>query len=732
LKSLDIEAKTTMAKILLLLAACALSSANAGNVSTVVVAAPTDATPAKNLRSISSAIKEAEAADPSIQEAVSAAKADPTMADMEAAITDLMAGKNAFGATPMGGSVKTILNILDKTMKPKIVAAHRGDQRALNNAAKALKTCGSTKSSNMRKANKEGAGYRRNSGSHKRCRNSEAVKLASKNKCLAQQRSLHRIKKLRCNAFAQGGRRYGETKANRAIVNKAGSEKTEGYIVRISATICGSHAHGQNGKRSAKGGLGGGLRNGMLDKYLKLKEACRKATVLYNRKVKECRVKSHAYNVKKSRCNQWQTRMDAASCKTAVMVKDTCETYVGCYNLRKSAYERLARQVRGDETDRKAEWRGLSRMLCLMKAFADGKVTDGEVNSCKKQTHSTKHLNIKYPKLRKLARCALPTLYPATGAYKRKEFKPLPSMAKGKVSAECQGISSISTTPRYGSPKGAKGQRIALNGIYSAGGIVKITNGLDVRRSMDKNSCPRGTKIFSPASRSDWRTFLASAGPLRAPHWIIDVTRHANGCGGCTSNVMNSRNRNQKSWRTSDGSPWWLRNSRYTEPNGDYHANCYMDLWHKPQNENLVTFNDGNCNYHSKSYYCQPIKFDLTPAKGSPRSCKCTKIELTGSYSAGALVKCEQCKDVSRSRQKNSCPSGMKLFAPATRKDWKVFIDSAGSSLRAPHFIVDITRSQNSCGGCTRYPMKSTTPQQATWKTSDGAAWWLRSTTYRA
>jgi hypothetical protein len=32
-------------------------------------------------------------------------------------------------------------------------------------------------------------------------------------------------------------------------------------------------------------------------------------------------------------------------------------------------------------------------------------------------------------------------------------------------------------------------------------------------------------KIFSPRSRADRKTFLDSAGPLRDPHWIIDVLR---------------------------------------------------------------------------------------------------------------------------------------------------------------------------------------------------------------
>jgi hypothetical protein len=93
---------------------------------------------------------------------------------------------------------------------------------------------------------------------------------------------------------------------------------------------------------------------------------------------------------------------------------------------------------------------------------------------------------------------------------------------------------------------------------------------------------------------------------LRAPHWIIDVTRPQNGCGGCTRHVMNSGNAAQSTWRTSDKSAWWLRNTRYNEPNGDYTANCYLDLWRTPANENSITWNDGRCNYRSKSYYCQP------------------------------------------------------------------------------------------------------------------------------
>jgi len=655
---------------------------------------------------------------------------DMTSAAMEKALTDLMLGNSQFAATPMGGSVKKIEDLLTKNMMPKIIAAHKSDQARLYQLANAIKKCGGIRDANLRKAQPTRNLYLRNSRYHRSCRSQEAVRLASKKACLNDQMAKYREKRLRCDYFAALSKRYGTQKDNIAIVKKAGSEKTEQYIRRISGTICGKHWHGSKGQISRKGGYGGGLPGSMLDKYLRAKEKCEIAKRVYQAKVRECKAKYHAYQVQRAKCNQYQSLMDSNSCKHAVLVKDTCEAYSGCYFAKRRDYRLFERTSIQMETDRKAEWRGVKRMECLIKAFSDGKVTGGEVDACKKQSHSTKHLTLKYPKIPPLKTCNIPKLFPATGEYKVREFKPLPTMAKGQQSPPCAGMDNIPTSPRPGSPKRAKCTRVALLGFYSPGALIKCENGHDVRRSLDRNSCPQGTKIFAPRTRSDWKTILASVDALRAPHWIIDVTRPARGCGGCRNSAMNSQNKRQKSWRTSDGSAWWLRSTRYNEPNGDYEPNCFLNLWGgKPRNENVVTFNDGKCNYHSRSYYCQPINVVLKPKSGSPRSCKCSKIDLAGKYSAGTLVKCEQCLAVRRSSQKNSCPNGMKIFSPASRGDWKTFLNSAGP-LRAPHWIIDITRPQNGCGGCKRYPMKSSTPQQATWKTSDGSPWWLRSSVY--
>ena len=67
--------------------------------------------------------------------------------------------------------------------------------------------------------------------------------------------------------------------------------------------------------------------------------------------------------------------------------EDACEGYSGCYYAKRAAYLLFERKAVAEETDRKAEWRGLKRMECLIKAFADGKVSGKEVDACKAASH---------------------------------------------------------------------------------------------------------------------------------------------------------------------------------------------------------------------------------------------------------------------------------------------------------------------------------------------------------
>lgn len=650
-----------------------------------------------------------------------AAGGSSSAAAMENALTDMLLGKSSFTATPFGKSVGQIMNLIEKDMMPKVLASHTGNQQELDTLMAQVHECRATKDLGVKKADKKKMVYFKMSPLHKTCRAGEAGKYTEKTECNNELKDKRGLMKLKCKEFAFVLKKYGDQNANRQIVKKGGSEGTESYLRRITATVCGKYP---------PAGRGGGGHNGFLDIYLLAKEACTKATRRYELQEKKCQRITKEYKAKKQACDNLQDQMDGAACKRAVDMKDACETYAECYYDKKKVYDDTEAMVKTEEKDRQAEWRGLKRMQCLMKSFSDGKVSASEVTACKKKSYDVGHLVIKYPKMPSLEVCKVPERYPTTAQYKLAEFATLPAMAKGRSDAnECTGVIEISTTPAKKSPKACKCERMTLNGPYSPGPLVRCSNCLEVRRSEDRNSCPFGTKIFSPRSHSDWQTIFSSVGRLQDPYFIVDVTRAKNGCGGCTKRPMNSERGGQgQYWHTSDGSPWWLRSGVYKEPNGNYQANCYLAMF-KPWDANHLRFDDDGCKFNAKSYYCQLKHISTTPKRGSPPSCKCEKLSLTGTYSAGALIECRGCWRVSRSTQKNSCPLGTKIFSPANINDWKTFLKSA-KPLRSPSWIIDVTRPQNGCGGCTRNAMNSRNPAQGTWRTSDGSAWWLRSTRY--
>jgi hypothetical protein len=212
-----------------------------------------------------------------------------TSAEMEAAITNLMLGKTAFGATPMGGSVKKLQKILTNTMMVKVKSAHKSDQSELNKLVKAIYKCGNLKQGSSRAADLQLAKYKRNSRLHKKCRSDEAVLYTSKVNCLRDEKAKHTIKVLKCKNYAEMSRKWATSFNTVQIAKKASSESAENYIRRLSHTYCGRHVHGSRGQRSARGGWGGGLPNGVLDQYLRAKDACAKATSIWKAKVRECK-----------------------------------------------------------------------------------------------------------------------------------------------------------------------------------------------------------------------------------------------------------------------------------------------------------------------------------------------------------------------------------------------------------------------------------------------------------
>ena len=169
------------------------------------------------------------------------------------------------------------------------------------------------------------------------------------------------------------------------------------------------------------------------------------------------------------------------------------------------------------------------------------------------------------------------------------------------------------------SPANCTVAEIALSGPYSAGRLAKVTNGLDIHKSTDHNSCPKGWKIWAPQSQQDWQIVVDATTIPAAPHRIVDVTRPYDGCycSERSNYAMNSGVPERSGWVTTDGRQWWLRDSPWNQPSGNYEANCYLALQTTTPTD--VQFDDWDCNWHSTDYLCQPISCTDTALMNSVR-----------------------------------------------------------------------------------------------------------------
>ena len=62
-------------------------------------------------------------------------------------------------------------------------------------------------------------------------------------------------------------------------------------------------------------------------------------------------------------------------------------------------------------------------------------------------------------------------------------------------------------------------------------------------------------------------------------------------------------------WRAHDGKDWWLRDSTYSEPNGDYSGcrHLHNHGWSKSYG---FVFNDGGCCHSGDRYVCGTSDYD--------------------------------------------------------------------------------------------------------------------------
>jgi hypothetical protein len=337
-----------------------------------------------------------------------------------------------------------------------------------------------------------------------------------------------------------------------------------------------------------------------------------------------CTAAQAALASQQTECASEQRRFEEDYCAH----RASCADLQICRTSSEENYMAVEAEVQSAVETLRSEFQVMKHVECLLgmsdNALAQGSIISQDVIGSCSEPASTAELDIDYPIFDSLTTCesTILTRSPCGAGFFEAEYQDFAE--QDAIQAACTECSPLSLAgapsswvreigivdldnivPAEGSPSGCACSLLELQGEYSAGPLVRCDNCLDTFRSTDPNSCPSGFKLFSPRSAEDWATVVASTDfySLRSPHSIVDITRPEDSCGGCTGAAMNSNVDAQSSWVTSDGSPWFLRDSNFGEPNGDYTANCYLYVTGIVNGQ--ASFNDGSCSFHSTNYLCQ-------------------------------------------------------------------------------------------------------------------------------
>jgi hypothetical protein len=139
-----------------------------------------------------------------------------------------------------------------------------------------------------------------------------------------------------------------------------------------------------------------------------------------------------------------------------------------------------------------------------------------------------------------------------------------------------------------------------------------ISGGTNTCRQNDANSCRAlGMDIVMPRSKAHWLSMFNKYGSSYFD--IIPGIYRVGGQGNYTGCIMRnpaSYGSGCPDWRVGDGGRWWIRDTTFGEPNGDYGDYCWLGIntagYSIDANSinNGQGFNDGSCSYCTSTYIC--------------------------------------------------------------------------------------------------------------------------------
>jgi hypothetical protein len=130
------------------------------------------------------------------------------------------------------------------------------------------------------------------------------------------------------------------------------------------------------------------------------------------------------------------------------------------------------------------------------------------------------------------------------------------------------------------------------------------------------NSCTSlGLSLVIPRTQAHWQSMFdfvtnTLGAPLYAYLRVLTGIVKSDGytpCLGGGNGIMNYGNCSgvANGWHAADGGPWWVRDTAYIEPQGDYNANCFLGIdWSSgPNVVSALKFYDQSCGPSTGSYY---------------------------------------------------------------------------------------------------------------------------------
>jgi len=289
----------------------------------------------------------------------------------------------------------------------------------------------------------------------------------------------------------------------------------------------------------------------------------------------------------------------------------------------------------------------------------------------------------------------------------------------------------------------------------------KCSNCVSVNQVGVTNGCTkRGLEMVIPRTAEHWaamETFVGAENMASYFQVIPGVSKNSGGASSCGNEANNMNSNECIEWVAADGGAWFIRDSPYGEPNGNYQANCFLGV-NDITNVNAIAFDDWDCNFYSGSQY---LCSENVPAPALPTSCSAVKaanpLASSGFYTidTGANVgygydiycdfsgsemhsyyACEDCTSVNSRYVQDGCAKrGMQMVIPRSQDHWtkiQSFVTDNTDGTMSDYFrIIPGVYKQGSGGSsCGADGSNMNSDDCSDWRALDGGAWFIRDTPY--